>query len=201
MRELAQRRFLRLCHRDRRNPAALADGRINRIEMFKNGVIGSWHPAVVWLPRHLNGYDFCPIKKQRQQRSHLVRNYSATMCSTFPRSNDWKFTIQIAFKNLGKAIPTVVCSLWWLWFTWWGLNSNSSWGGCAFMAVLRIRHLLLVSTDDSMALRNVLCRVDCDWLSLNFNQFKNRLGAYRGGFQNFEHSAALLFHLMYLSLK
>lgn len=40
---------------DRRNPATLADGRINRAEMFKNGVIGS--DALgndIVLPRHLN---------------------------------------------------------------------------------------------------------------------------------------------------
>ena len=40
---------------DRRNPATLADGRINRAEMFKNGVIGS--DALgndIVLPRHLS---------------------------------------------------------------------------------------------------------------------------------------------------
>lgn len=40
---------------DRRNPATLADGRINRAEMFKNGVIGS--DALgndILLPRHLS---------------------------------------------------------------------------------------------------------------------------------------------------
>ena len=40
---------------DRRNPATLADGRINRAEMFKNGVIGS--DALgndIILPRHIN---------------------------------------------------------------------------------------------------------------------------------------------------
>lgn len=40
---------------DRRNPATLADGRINRADMFKNGVIGS--DALgndIVLPRHLN---------------------------------------------------------------------------------------------------------------------------------------------------
>ena len=40
---------------DRRNPATLADGRINRGEMFKNGVIGS--DALgndIVLPRHIN---------------------------------------------------------------------------------------------------------------------------------------------------
>lgn len=40
---------------DRRNPATLADGRINRAEMFKNGVIGS--DALgndIVLPRHIN---------------------------------------------------------------------------------------------------------------------------------------------------
>nr|DAN25214.1 MAG TPA: hypothetical protein [Caudoviricetes sp.] len=40
---------------DRRNPATLADGRINRAEMFRNGVIGS--DALgndIVLPRHIN---------------------------------------------------------------------------------------------------------------------------------------------------
>lgn len=40
---------------DRRNPATLADGRINRAEMFKNGVIKSDALANdIVLPRHLN---------------------------------------------------------------------------------------------------------------------------------------------------
>ena len=40
---------------DRRNPATLADGRINRTEMFKNGVIGSDTLGNdIVLPRHLN---------------------------------------------------------------------------------------------------------------------------------------------------
>ena len=40
---------------DRRNPATLADGRINRAEMFKNGVIGSDVLGNdIVLPRHLN---------------------------------------------------------------------------------------------------------------------------------------------------
>lgn len=40
---------------DRRNPATLADGRINRGEMFKNGVIGSAALGNdIVLPRHIN---------------------------------------------------------------------------------------------------------------------------------------------------
>ena len=47
---------------DRRNPATLADGRINRGEMFKNGVIDSDALADdIVLPRHL-GLDFVAVR-------------------------------------------------------------------------------------------------------------------------------------------
>lgn len=58
---------------DRRNPATLADGRINRGEMFKNGVIGS--DALgndIVLPRHLKWSDFVQ-SKETTPANHLAQ--------------------------------------------------------------------------------------------------------------------------------
>lgn len=122
---------------DRRNPATLADGRINRAEMFKNGVIGS--DALgndIVLPRHLKWSDFVQSKRNNASKSSSSITQHGVAMLNVP-SNALEATIQIAFPKQFKTIPTVVCS-----FGGYGLpgegwtdTPNSSWGGCAFSAV------------------------------------------------------------------
>nr|DAQ53623.1 MAG TPA: H-type lectin domain [Caudoviricetes sp.] len=122
---------------DRRNPATLADGRINRVEMFKNGVIGS--DALgndIVLPRHLKWSDFVQSKRNNASKSSSSITQHGVAMLNVP-SNALEATIQIAFPKQFKTIPTVVCS-----FggygppgEGWTDTPNSSWGGCAFSAV------------------------------------------------------------------
>lgn len=122
---------------DRRNPATLADGRINRAEMFKNGVIGS--DALgndIVLPRHLKWSDFVQSKRNNTNKSSSSITQHGVAMLNVP-SNALEATIQITFPKKFKTIPTVVCS-----FGGYGQpgdgwtdTPNSSWGGCAFSAV------------------------------------------------------------------
>ena len=122
---------------DRRNPATLADGRINRAEMFKNGVIGS--DALgndIVLPRHLKWSDFIQSKRNNSSKSSSsITQHGVAMLNV--SSNALEATVQITFPKQFKTIPTVVCS-----FGGYGQpgdgwtdTPNSSWGGCAFSAV------------------------------------------------------------------
>lgn len=122
---------------DRRNPATLADGRINRGEMFKNGVIGSAALGNdIVLPRHLKWSDFIQSKRNTTNKSSSSITQHGVAMLNVP-SNALEATIQITFPKQFKTLPTVVCS-----FGGYGQpgdewtdTPNSSWGGCAFSAV------------------------------------------------------------------
>lgn len=122
---------------DRRNPATLADGRINRAEMFKNGVIGS--DALgndIVLPRHLKWSDFIQSKRNNASKSSSsIIQHGVAMLNVPAQAIE--SAVQITFPKQFKTIPTVVCS-----FggysqpgDGWTDTPNASWGGCAFSAV------------------------------------------------------------------
>lgn len=122
---------------DRRNPATLADGRINRGEMFKNGVIGSAALGNdIVLPRHLKWSDFIQSKRNNASKSSgSIIQHGVAMLNVPAQAIEG--TIQITFPKQFKTLPTVVCS-----FggyggpgDGWTDTPNPSWGGCAFSAV------------------------------------------------------------------
>lgn len=122
---------------DRRNPATLADGRINRGEMFKNGVIGS--DALgndIVLPRHLKWSDFIQSKRNNTNKSSSSITQHGVAMLNVPAVT-LEATTQITFPKKFKNIPTVVCSFGGYGGPGdpWTDTPNPSWGGCAFSAV------------------------------------------------------------------
>lgn len=124
---------------DRRNPATLADGRINRAEMFKNGVIGS--DALgndIVLPQHLKWSDFVQSKRNNASKSSSsIIQHGVTMLNVPAQTIESAVQITFPKSFTSGTIPTVVCSFGG--YTGpgdgWTDTPNSSWGGCAFSAV------------------------------------------------------------------
>lgn len=122
---------------DRRNPATLADGRINRGEMFKNGVIGSAALGNdIVLPRHLKWSDFIQSKRNNSSKSSSSIVQHGVAMLNVP-AVALEATAQIIFPKQFKNIPTVVCSFGGYGGPGdpWTDTPNPSWGGCAFSAV------------------------------------------------------------------
>lgn len=122
---------------DRRNPATLADGRINRGEMFKNGVIGSAALGNdIVLPRHLKWSDFIQSKRNNSSKSSSSIIQHGVAMLNVPAVT-LEAAVQITFPKQFKNIPTVVCSFGGYGGPGdpWTDTPNPSWGGCAFSAV------------------------------------------------------------------
>ena len=122
---------------DRRNPATLADGRINRAEMFKNGVIGS--DALgndIVLPRHLKWSDFIQSKRNNSSKSSSSIIQHGVAMLNVPAAT-LETAVQIIFPKQFKNIPTVVCSFGGYGGPGdpWTDTPNSSWAAAAFGAV------------------------------------------------------------------
>lgn len=125
---------------DRRNPATLADGRINRAEIFKNGVIGS--DALgndIVLPRHLKWSDFIQAKRDSTNQPVESVIFQYGRARVVAPTDAIETTTAIAFPKIFKSgtVPTVICT-----YNGYGNASdpwtdapNSSWAGAAIGAV------------------------------------------------------------------
>lgn len=125
---------------DRRNPATLADGRINRAEMFKNGVIGS--DALgndIVLPRHLKWSDFIQAKRDSTNQPVESVIFQYGRARVIAPTDAIEATTAIAFPKIFKSgtVPTVICT-----YNGYGNASdpwtdapNPSWAGATIGAV------------------------------------------------------------------
>lgn len=125
---------------DRRNPATLADGRINRAEMFKNGVIGS--DALgndIVLPRHLKWSDFIRAKRDSTNQPVEPVIFQYGRARVIAPTDTIEATTTVAFPKIFKSetVPTVICT-----YNGYGNASdpwtdapNPSWAGASIGAV------------------------------------------------------------------
>ena len=125
---------------DRRNPATLADGRINRAEMFKNGVIGS--DALgndIVLPRHLKWSDFIQAKRDSTSQPVEPVIFQYGRARVIAPTDAIETTTTVAFPKIFKSgtVPTVICT-----YNGYGNASdpwtdapNPSWAGASIGAV------------------------------------------------------------------
>ena len=125
---------------DRRNPATLADGRINRAEMFKNGVIGS--DALgndIVLPRHLKWSDLIQAKRDSTNQPVEPVIFQYGRARVVVPTDTIEATTTVAFPKIFKSgmIPTVICT-----YNGYGNASdpwtdapNPSWAGASIGAV------------------------------------------------------------------
>ena len=109
---------------DRRNPATLADGRINRAEMFKNGVIGS--DALgndIVLPRHLKWSDFIQAKRDSTNQPVESVIFQYGRARVIAPTDTIEATTAIVFPKIFKSgtVPTVICT-----YNGYG-NANDPW--------------------------------------------------------------------------
>lgn len=109
---------------DRRNPATLADGRINRAEMFKNGVIGS--DALgndIVLPRHLKWSDFIQAKRDSTNQPVESVIFQYGRARVVAPTDTIETTTTVAFPKIFKSgtVPTVICT-----YNGYG-NANDPW--------------------------------------------------------------------------
>lgn len=125
---------------DRRNPATLADGRINRGEMFKNGVISS--DALgndIVLPRHLKWSDFIQAKRDSTNQPIEPVIFQYGRARVIVPTETIESTTAVTFPKIFKSgtVPTVICT-----YNGYGNASdqwtdspNPSWAGATFGAV------------------------------------------------------------------
>lgn len=125
---------------DRRNPATLADGRINRAEMFKNGVISS--DALgndIVLPRHLKWSDFIQAKRDSTNQPVEPVIFQYGRARVIAPTDTTETTTTVAFPKIFKSgtVPTVICT-----YNGYGNASdpwtdapNPSWAGASIGAV------------------------------------------------------------------
>lgn len=109
---------------DRRNPATLADGRINRAEMFKNGVIGS--DALgndIVLPRHLKWSDFIQAKRDSTNQPVEPVIFQYGRARVIAPNDTIETTTTVAFPKIFKSgtVPAVICT-----YSGYG-NANDPW--------------------------------------------------------------------------
>lgn len=98
---------------DRRNPATLADGRINRAEMFKNGVIGS--DALgndIVLPRHINSPSLLTFSADGVSQSVTGNILVQTGWAQFWGNNTKRQPVPVVFPKQFKQVfsmsPTLI---------------------------------------------------------------------------------------------
>ena len=98
---------------DRRNPATLADGRINRAEIFKNGVIGS--DALgndIVLPRHINSPSLLTFSADGANQSVTGNILVQTGWVQFWGNNTQRQPVPVVFPKQFKQVfsmsPTLI---------------------------------------------------------------------------------------------
>lgn len=98
---------------DRRNPATLADGRINRAEMFKNGVIGS--DALgndIVLPRHLKSSDLLSFSANNSAQAIsgnlIIQSGWVSFYGNGGKQQPVQVTFPKKFKEVYAVVPTLI---------------------------------------------------------------------------------------------
>lgn len=98
---------------DRRNPATLADGRINRGEMFKNGVIGSAALGNdIVLPRHLNSPSLLAFSANNSAQAVsgnlIIQSGWVSFYGNGGKQQPVQVTFPRKFKEVYAVIPTLI---------------------------------------------------------------------------------------------